>query len=109
MTSFKENKPRPVCSQENLYDDIIFFSHPYLVSPIFPIEAKMSQLLEGNAHIVPMPPWSSYIGAAKFLVAFIALVCTAAAAGIWGNFTAFGLTLFSVSKDIRTIFCRNTD
>ena len=109
MTSLKDNKPRPVCSQENLYDDIIFFSHPYLVSPIFPIEAKMSQLLEGNAHIVPMPPWSSYIGAAKFLVAFIALVFTAAAAGIWGNFTAFGLTLFSVSIYARPLFRRYTD
>lgn len=109
MTSLYENKPRPECSQENLYDDIIFFSRPYLISPTFPIEAKMSQLLEGNAHIVPMPPWSSYIGATKFLVAFITLVFTAAAAGIWGNYTAFGLTLFSVSMEARPILCRNTD
>jgi hypothetical protein len=87
-----------VCPQENLYDDLIIFTRPNLVSTVFPIEAKMSQILfEGNAHIVPMPPWASYTGAIKFLIAFITLVLTAAAAGIWGNFTAFPLTLFSVS------------
>lgn len=101
MTSLHKYKIWPVCSQDTLYDDLIFFTRPDPVSPIFPIKAKMSQILfEGNAHIVPMPAWVSFTGATKFLVAFITLVLTAAAARIWGNFTAFGLTLFSVSMHV---------
>lgn len=56
----------------------------------------LRELLQGNAHIVHMLQWSTYIGASKFLVAFMSIVITAAAAGILGNFTAFGLTLFTV-------------
>jgi hypothetical protein len=66
----------------------------------FPWKAKMpsSQILfEGNVDIVPMPGWLSFIGVSRFLIAFVTIALVTATTPIWGSFTAFGLSLFTVS------------
>lgn len=100
MTFVQDHKIWPRSSQDGQFDDLIAFAPPRIVLPIFSVEGKMpgSQvLLEGNVHIVPMPVWISFIGLSRFLLAFVAMTLVAATTAIWGNFTAFGLALFTVS------------
>jgi len=54
-------------------------------------------LFEGNVDIVPMPGWLSFIGVSRFLIAFVTIALVTATTPIWGSFTAFGLSLFTVS------------
>jgi hypothetical protein len=52
-----------------------------------------------HKHIVPLSAWRTLVDAARWLIALAVLVLTAADAGIWGgSYTAFGLTLFTVSQ-----------
>lgn len=109
MLASHEYKIWPLCSHEHIYDDLIVFNNPSLMSPIFPIEAKMSQMLfEGNAHIVPMPSWSTYTGAIRFLVAFITLVLTAAA-GAFGAISQLSASPCSLSACTNPWLRRGTD
>ena len=55
-----------------------------------------TRMAETNKHIVPMPAWMSITGVARFLIAILVLAFTAAATAIFGGYTAFGFTLFTV-------------
>lgn len=54
-----------------------------------------------NTHIVPMPAWASITGCAKFVIAILVLIFTAAAAAIWGSaYSAFGVSFFTASATL---------
>ena len=55
-----------------------------------------TKMAETNKHIVPMPAWSSIVGIARLAIAILVLAFTAAATAIFGGYTAFGFTLFTV-------------
>lgn len=59
---------------------------------------RMSQAAAHNTDVVPMPRWSSAVGCARVALAVVVLALTAAATSIWGNYDAFGFTLFTVSS-----------
>lgn len=56
-----------------------------------------------NPHVIPMPRWSAFIGIARLILSILVLAFVAATAGLWGNaeYSAFGLTLFTVCA----LFC----
>ena len=70
---------------------------PIQPKPIFRFSTCTStRMAETNKHIVPMPAWMSITGVARFIIAILVLAFTAAATAIFGGYTAFGFTLFTV-------------
>ncbi|KAL6251099.1 hypothetical protein RBB50_001307 [Rhinocladiella similis] len=53
-----------------------------------------------STDIVPMPRWSTAVGCARVALAVVVLALTAAATSIWGNYDAFGVTLFTASASL---------
>ena len=68
-----------------------------------------TRMSEANKHIVPMPRWTSITGVARFVIAILVLMFTAAATAIFGGCTAFGFTLFTVCQIPVMLAQRGTD